>query len=56
MTDTRTRVNVATDTVIALQDKGASKVDAVDAVAHAAQLTDKETAEVVRKVNEFHKG
>jgi hypothetical protein len=56
MTNANTRVNVAVDTVIALQDKGVSKVDAVDAVAHKAQLDDKETAEVVRKVNEFSKG
>jgi len=56
MSNTNTRVNVAVDTVIALQDKGASKTEAVDAVAHRAQLTDKETAEVVRKVNEFNKG
>jgi hypothetical protein len=50
------RVNVATDLVIALQDKGAKKEDAIDSVAHRARLSDTEIREVVKKVNEFNKG
>jgi len=50
------RINVATDLVIALQDKGASKVEATNTVVHVTQLTDDEAREVVKKVNEFNKG
>lgn len=48
------RVNVATDLVIALQDKGVSKIDAIDTVIHKTKdLTDDEKRELVKKVNQY---
>jgi hypothetical protein len=54
MTAPSVRVNEGVDTVIALQDHDVSKSDAVDAAARFLKLDDEETAEVVRKVNDFH--
>jgi hypothetical protein len=48
------RIHVATDTVIALQDKGATKIDAIDTVVHAAKLTDDEASALTRAVNTFY--
>jgi hypothetical protein len=47
------RVNVATDTVIELMDRGAGKIDAIDAVSYRANLTDQEVSDVARKVNDI---
>jgi len=55
MSNTNDRVNIATVTTIALINRGADRIDAIDAVAHKAQLKDEETATVVRAVNKILK-
>jgi hypothetical protein len=47
------RVNIATVTTMAVIKKGADRIEAIDAVAHKAKLTDTETAQVVRDVNKL---
>jgi hypothetical protein len=53
MTANNDRVNIATVTTVAVIKKGADRIDAIDAVAHRAGLTDSETAQVVRNVNKI---
>lgn len=55
MSNTNDRVNIATVTTIALIHRGATKIDAVDAVTHRARLRDEEAAAVVREVNKILK-
>lgn len=55
MYNTNDRINIATVTTIALINRGAGRIDAIDAVAHQARLKDEETTQVIRNVNKILK-